>query len=91
MFPAPLQRREGRRRALRQSRDIFQFFLSTYPLSRARRRGMVLLLQYIREVFAADNYLLHVKYLPEVRLFLFVESAENQAIAQVRHALSKSP
>ena len=34
-----------------------------------------------------DNYLLHVKYLPEVRLFLFVESAENQAIAQVRHAL----
>ena len=34
-----------------------------------------------------NNYLLHVKYMPEVHLFLFVESEENQAIAQIRHAL----
>jgi hypothetical protein len=27
------------------------------------------------------------KYMPEVRLFLFVESEENKAIADVRHAL----
>lgn len=33
------------------------------------------------------HYLLHVQYLPEVRLFLFVESEENRAIADVRQAL----
>jgi diguanylate cyclase (GGDEF)-like protein len=34
-----------------------------------------------------NNYLLHVKYMPEVHLFLLVESEENQAIAQIRRAL----
>ncbi len=34
-----------------------------------------------------DRYLLHVQYMPEVRLFLFVESPEGQATAEVRHAL----
>ena len=33
------------------------------------------------------NYLLHVQYMPEVHLFLFVESEENQAIAQIKRAL----
>ena len=33
------------------------------------------------------SYLLHVQYMPEVHLFLFVESEENQAIAQIRRAL----
>lgn len=35
----------------------------------------------------AEHYLLHVQYMPEVRLFLFVETEENKAIADVRHAL----
>ena len=35
----------------------------------------------------SEHYLLHVQYMPEVRLFLFVEGEENQAIAKVRHAL----
>ena len=35
----------------------------------------------------AEHYLLHVQYMPEVRLFLFVEGEENKAIADVRHAL----
>ncbi|MBC7750990.1 MAG: diguanylate cyclase [Candidatus Saccharibacteria bacterium] len=34
-----------------------------------------------------EHYLLHVQYMPEVRLFLFVESEENKAIAKLRHAL----
>lgn len=40
--------------------------------------------QYQRE---RSHYLLHVRYLPEVRLFLFVESREDQAIAKLRQAL----
>lgn len=33
------------------------------------------------------NYLLHVRYMPEVRLFMFVESQEDQAITKVQQAL----
>ena len=33
------------------------------------------------------HYLLHVQYMPEVRLFLFVETEEDKAIAELRHAL----
>lgn len=33
------------------------------------------------------NYLVHVRYMPEVRLYLFVESREDEAIAGVRQTL----
>ncbi|PTQ91208.1 sensor domain-containing diguanylate cyclase [Agitococcus lubricus] len=38
-------------------------------------------------VLDGHNYLLHVRYMPEVRLFLFVESQEDLAIIKVKHAL----
>ena len=68
---------------LHDSRSIFNI-VGLKEIAKATLAGQKQDFQYSTP---NGHYLLHVQYMPEVRLFLFVESEENKATADLRRAL----